>query len=568
MEGKSMKNKSLVLLLIAGAILSLTGCEKDPAGNGKSGSVKLAFATGAPQTKTAYSGEGAKADGSATTNYNEVAWERIDWIEGQDQLLVWSDNAVNKKTGGNYAKYTVGGPTEKEYTHGENTESWSPAVAYDTEDELFYDGTSTSYNFWGMYPFTAPNGLTASTAATYKPTFTIPSSQSKKSASGNVEKPDMDLAVMFAKAGSYTSTQDVELRFYPAYTAYEFSLRLANDYSSETLELNKIELVSPYEGDITGHRLSGGTVTATIAAEGATTYAFSGSPSNTVAYTFNGATLSKTQDLVFTIFALPEDVTGMKVNFYVGGNTPSTPDRTAVLQKDKKDITFEKCYKHRIKGIAYSAGFSFELEGQVLDWIYTEKNTTFTNQVAANAFSIVGAEESGNHYVSSDPVDKSYTPLSYEAFIALSEDAQNAYLGEHNTYQYRYYQVRTLLMPDPGYFEVTFRPKTPLGGYWILEPEGDLNMFDITVKDVDSTNWNDVDKANFQGQIMNHDVVFRITPSASVPSTRTQPYSLMFKAYFSTNIDFEPALSADSEIQDVHGDGTFSYWLFTIPANH
>ncbi len=571
MEGKSMKNKSLVLLLIAGAILSLTGCEKDPAANGKSGSIKLSFATGAPQTKTEYSGQGAKADGTATTNYDEVAWERINWIEG-DLLLVWSDNAVNKKTGSNYAKYTVGGATAKDYTHGKKTESWSPAVALDTEDELFYDGSSTSYNFWGMYPYAAPDGLTASTAASFKPTFTIPSSQSKKSASGNVEKPDMDLAVMFAKAGSYTSTQDVELRFYPAYTAYEFSLKLDSSYSADELALNKIELVSPYdavaENGIVGHRLSGGTVTATIAAEGATTYAFSGSPSNTVAYTFNGATLSKTQDLVFTIFALPEDVTGMKVNFYVGGNTTTTPDRTAVLKNSGADITFDACMKHRIRGIAYNAGWSFELEGQVLDWDYTQRSTSFTNQVASDAFSILGAEESSNHYVSSDPVDKSYTPLSFEEYNALSTQAKNAYLVAHPTYQYRYYQVRTLLMPDPGYFEVSFKPIAPLGGYWVLEPEGDLDMFDITIKDVDGTNWDPVDKANFRGQIMNQDIVFRITPSSNVPSTRTQPYTLMFRAYFSPNYDFEPALSADSEIQDVHGAGDFSYWLFTIPANN
>ena len=556
-----MRNKSLLLLLFAGVILSLTGCEKDPAGNGKNGSVKLSFATGAPHTKTAYSGEGAKADGTATTNYDEVAWERIDWIAGEDQLLVWSDNAVNKKTGGNYAKYTVGGPTEKDYTHGKKTESWSPAVAFDTEDELFYDGnSSTNYNFWGMYPYSTPDGLTAATASTYKPTFTIPSSQTKKSVDDNVEKPDMNLAVMFAKAGPYTSTQNVELRFYPAYTAYEFSLKLASDYSSETLELNKIELVSPYEGDISGHRLSGGTVTATIAAEGATTYTFSDSPSNTVAYVFDGATLSKTQDLVFTIFALPEDVTGMKVNFYVGGNTSTTPDRTAVLQKDKSDITFEKCYKHRIKGIAYKEGWQFIIEGEALPWTLIEKDTNFNEQIQTSAFE-----------------DHSSTPMrliggTIEEPLIIANPSYNHYVPNISdtsdpTYNYRYYQVRTLAN-SASEFVVSFTPMAPLGGYWLLEPLGMVEYFDFFIMDPDRLHATQVSPSEITGQIMNQEVTLFVTPNSNVPSTRTEPISIIFHSYFSPNKSFEPALSADSEIQDVHGDGTFSYWQFVIPANN
>ena len=543
MEGKSMRNKSLVLLLIAGAILSLTGCEKDPAANGKSGSIKLSFATGAPQTKTEYSGQGAKADGTATTNYDEVAWERINWIEG-DLLLVWSDNAVNKKTGSNYAKYTVGGATAKDNTaaHGEKTESWSPAVALDTEDELFYDGSSTSYNFWGMYPYAAPEVLTAATAASYKPTFTIPSSQSKKSASGNVEKPNMNLAVMFAKAGSYTSTQDVQLRFYPAYTAYEFSLRLDTSYPDNTLELNKIELVSIYDEEaqngIVGHRLSGGTVTATIAAGGATSYDISGTPLNSVAYTFNGATLSKTQDLVFTVFALPEDVTGLKVNFYVRGNTSNVPDRTAVLKKGSADITFEKCFKHRIKGIAYKDGWQFKLGGQVLDWIPNQVKTTFSENVQAKPFTIVGAIETGNH-----------------------EEAYDGYA--------RYFQLRTLKMDVQNpHFNVTFTPIAPLGGYWTLSPksanvldaQGGTEGFDIRLWDGEeetTAGWS-------SGQIMNQTVTLHIYPKAD--RDRSKEYRMIIQAYFSPNKSGDPSYSADSEIQDVHGDGRYSYWTFVIPA--
>jgi hypothetical protein len=150
----------------------------------------------------------------------------------------------------------------------------------------------------------------------------------------------------------------------------------------------------------------------------------------------------------------------------------------------------------------------------------------------------------------------------------MSATEKQAYMTLHPTFQYRYYQIRTLLMPTPGEFSASFTPSAPLGGYWSLEPEGDIDMFDIYILDVDTSTWKLANPAAIQGQIMNHEVKLRIVPSSNVPSTHTKSYTLLFKAYFSSNIDFEPALSADSEFQDVHGPGDFSYWLFTIPANN
>ena len=42
----------------------------------------------------------------------------------------------------------------------------------------------------------------------------------------------------------------------------------------------------------------------------------------------------------------------------------------------------------------------------------------------------------------------------------------------------------------------------------------------------------------------------------------------LIKAYFSPNKNGEPTYSADSEIQDAHKDGSFSFWRFVIPKKN
>ena len=185
---------------------------------------------------------------------------------------------------------------------------------------------------------------------------------------------------------------------------------------------------------------------------------------------------------------------------------------------------------------------------------------------------IEGADETKtgtdtNNYVALDPGDKSYTPWTYAEYMAHTAAERAAYNSAHPTYQYRYFQNRTLL-PTADYFLFSFQPSAPRAGYWMFEPQGDVNMFEIATWDVDKETWIDLSMSDLHGQIMNQLIEFRLKPSASLPTTRTQPYSIYFKVYFSSNIDFEPALSADSEVQDVHSDGSFSYWHFVIPANN
>ena len=125
------------------------------------------------------------------------------------------------------------------------------------------------------------------------------------------------------------------------------------------------------------------------------------------------------------------------------------------------------------------------------------------------------------------------------------------------------------MAPTDPHFEVTFTPMAPFGGYWNLSTadapsfgntsQGGAEGFQIFLDDGETLtdNWS-------SGQIMNQEVTLIIKPSAQRDPHKE--YCMLIRASFSPNKNGEPAYSADSELQDVHGDGRYSYWKFVIPA--
>lgn len=589
-----MRHSISMILLSAGIVLSLAGCQKDPSANLDGKTVRFTASSSSPrtETRTAFSGDGTQKlndqNEGVTDEFGRktLTWERIDW-KPKDKIMIASDHATVNGSDQKYATYTVASVSASE----DGKRSIALLEEMDGSEELFFNN-NTSYSFWGVYP--APETGSDLVNGTAKFSFSAAQSstgtpETKTSTKDNTKtltilQPDMTQAVMLGKVENTTS-EKVEIDFYPAFTAFEFTL-MAKD---SDIDLKSLVLESS--------KALTGSVTATIVSgedevgRGKSTYTIEHSSTEAITYTFPDNTkITKSKYLAFTVFALPEDIVGLTLTFNLGGGVTQKATLKQTVNGVKQDIAFAGCKKHCLTGIAVKGGWQFELEGDVLEWDYVEKTTSFSEQVQTNAFEggmdssgspriIAGAEEhtdtykqshnnSSNHYASFDPVDKSYTPLSYEAYMDLSETEQTAYKAQHPTYQYRYYQIRTLLMPNPGEFTAKFTPVAPYAGYWLLEPEGDIDMFDIYILDMDRTNWTKASPSAIQGQIMNHEVQLRIVPSSNVPSTRTKSYTLLFKAYFSSNIDFEPALSADSELQDVHGPGDFSYWLFTIPANN
>jgi hypothetical protein len=87
---------------------------------------------------------------------------------------------------------------------------------------------------------------------------------------------------------------------------------------------------------------------------GASTYACTaaGESPYTLSYTLpEGSVVSAKDRIVLTVFALPQDVAGLKLRFHVTIDGEETTF-TGTLSKGGEPITFGACEKHRIKGVA------------------------------------------------------------------------------------------------------------------------------------------------------------------------------------------------------------------------
>lgn len=211
---------------------------------------------------------------------------------------------------------------------------------------------------------------------------------------------------------------------------------------------------------------------------------------------------------------------------------------------------------------AYFIGRELNIDVVVNPWDPFKEKTSFSEQIGIDGspehkkitghLEVDGEGKDVNHYKSNLPEVGSST---------------------HQDYYSQYYQIRQINL-DPGddpvtglpkqpCIEVTFRPFAPLGGYWMLEPieviPGSRDMMDVRVWDGESY------QTSLMGQIMNMDVKIHITPSANYDATTNESqYAIILKCYFSPSISFDPEYSADSEFQDVHRDGRYSYWRFSL----
>lgn len=376
-----MRNKSLLFLLAAGLVLSLTGCEKEPdAMKGDPQEVRFTIASANPETKTAYTNEGTYADGN-------LIWERIDWVKG-DPLLIWSDYAVDRVGGNAHAAHYVVGDPITIHNEGAPYPNQSWAIIKDNADlGLIYDDNHKgTYKFWSIYPSDAaidpaPTGGTATnanqvsyqiagtanlaSAETTSGTKTISAEGTSVTIDTLALKPDMTKAVMLAAVEDAEYNGEVILKYYPAFTAFEYTMVA----QGEDVDLTKVVIKST--SDLAG------TVTATVKAGqrtgdsgnviGASTYSVADGAAKEITVNLpDGTQITTTDQLTFTVFALPQDITGMTLEFYNGDNLIATGN----LKKDGKDFTFAACKKHRIYGLAVPGGkWHLYLEADVLDWI-------------------------------------------------------------------------------------------------------------------------------------------------------------------------------------------------------
>lgn len=375
-----MRIISKMILLSAGILLSLTGCQKGNENDGTSGKpVQFGAIAGAPGTRTGFSGD-------LIDN-----WERIDWKPG-DQVLIWSDNAANREgRSGKSAVYDIINiSAQGKESHAKITRSG--------EDGLVFLDEESSYQFWGIYPAKA-----VSTApAAGELSFSIPASQTVG---------DMDNGVMLAYK-SIPSEQHVDLRFNPAFTA--FSITVAAEVA---MKINGFTMTSVERKNGTntfGPSVLNGPVAAKVQdGDDVWTYTVpAASESNTsISTTFatplnltlaEGA--SKTNEVTFILFAVPVDITSLTLLFNVTvGDKAETRKVSISYAKDgngfaKGDpVSFAGMKKHNIKGLVLPASVNHDvvLDFQVMPWNNSEDEVTYGPDDIVNAVALEYASGAG-----------------------------------------------------------------------------------------------------------------------------------------------------------------------------
>ena len=334
------RNLTFSILLGAGMILFLAGCQqKGPEGSGTGDLVQFK-ATSGPSTRTAYSG---------IVDDNKI--ERIDWSKG-DQVLVWSDEAVDRLGNGKKnSMYEVGTITP-------NNEQSVATVTDPMGTGLVFTEGVDQFTFWGFYPY----GETSTTPTVDIVSYVMPATQSGteyNDTDKTIVKPDMTNAYMVAVESGVAPKTLVDLKFYPAFTAFEITV--TGDAGNQSdLDLASVTLTSasgyPVAGNVTANIKSGLTSTYTVA-----------NKSESITYTLpSDAKVKKDQNLTFTIFAVPQAINGLTLTFTFSDNSTRT---ARIKTKDGNDVTFAACKKHRLYGLALPEGdWHLYLETDIEQW--------------------------------------------------------------------------------------------------------------------------------------------------------------------------------------------------------
>lgn len=496
-----MRNIAQTILLSAGILLSLTGCQKgNTFGGGKD--VTFKASTKNYETRTSY--------GDVYTEGN-TNYQRIDWVEG-DKILVWSDNAVVKddlthpsfsSNNTHIATYSITN------VRAEGRKSVANIADPAGRGLRYLDDSDTKYSFWGLYPAGA---VTANPSVNNSAELTLMDAQS------GVE-PDMNQAFMTAVALNTTTDSSVELQFYPAFTTFEFILKGGDD-DDYRLEISKFALESEGEGgtDLAGKFIAScpnGTWTYDCEDEG---------NSRLINVTFpDPLVITKGTEASFRFFAFPQDLTNLRITFWTNEGTKSTKlmKKGTVSQStgEGEYMTFAGTKYHKIKGLVLPSGMFFSyitLDLQVLEWQTTNMTGVSEEFPQTTQFAVTGAKNGRDD-------------------LNQGESARQTW----------YFQ--------PGQtVKVTFKMMLPAGGTWELVPmggteanpvEADASLF--TIRNVSSG----TPSTNLYGPINDSgstDVTIEITYNGS--DTAQHSFYFLSYAYSGANRTGEK-YSIDSETQ-------------------
>ena len=362
-----MKSICRMVLLAAGIVLSLAGCQKSNTPGELTGkAVKFNATTGSIMTRTSFTGDGTST-GTDDFGRKILSHERINWEIG-DQIMIASDYATVLNSTTKYATYKVATMTEN------GDKSYATLYEKAGTEELFFNDEHAKYKFWGIYPASAGTGTSLVNA---QASYTIDASQApvgtpkttnhtinNKAVTLTTLAPDMTKAVMLAAAEDQNS-ESVELDFYPSFTAFEITLCTKDN----SMMLKKVVISRSDDKGMTG------AVEAQIATGGNSSYTLTYNSDKAITYNFpgdNGVEISPTKYVSFTVLAVPEDIQGLNLEFHMGDGsiTKATLKTKATDTAAAGPITFAGCKKHCLRGIAVPGGWKFLwLDIEVMDWV-------------------------------------------------------------------------------------------------------------------------------------------------------------------------------------------------------
>ncbi|MBQ5935073.1 MAG: hypothetical protein IJL68_03590 [Bacteroidales bacterium] len=585
-----MRNRVICHLCLAGIMLYLAaGCETTFEQKGRD--VKFtASSRGSVSTKTAYGDE--TSDGYAI----------IEW-KANDRIRIYSPNTTYLIGSEGSAEVIVGegdGQTEypvvyDDYTlvpgditgHIHNATLKNVGVSDNENPDgrgLYWNVSEGQANFYSAYPTDVGIGWYEG-GLTFE--LKIPNDQDPFA---ETPKPQFNTLPLLAMQSGVSSGQKVNLEFYPAFTAFEFNLKsedliTLNSFTLETssdncyvtgtcfynpaltkktgdnfyIKNDQIYFVAPIPEfptywDGTSYELCKKSLTINF-------------PTGTQIGPAVGETPAK--EVTFTLFALPNDLDQMSITVNLTTTDGSTKSRKLKLQqKDSNNefqwITFPAGHKAKIKGLAVDGGSKWKLniKADVLDWTFYDEPLSSLNQINVNPI------DDDNHTVKvTGSIETTSKWLEDHPDTGSNHELPNDVPEDDPSYYARYYQVRTLnwsQAPEKQFFEMSFTPTAPIGGYWQMIPEypdqSSVGHFRFEVKIEKLTGWEEQDVPH--AQIIDKRVFIRIYPVYENDDDHI--YEMTLKCYFSPNKSFDPTYSADSELQDVHKKGDFSYWRFRL----
>ena len=412
-----MKARNLFLLL-AGATLLVAGCNKqNPFGGNYSrnpgDAVVFGVGSGNMDTRTVY----GEVD-------NTTHIQAINWVAG-DKIRVYSPDAKRASWDmpEHWADYSVN-PISGTLNKGTLSNVGPVGLAW---------ADAGNHTFYSVYPAPGASEVAEPQGTRGVFNFTMPATQ--------LVTDEMEYAFMTAAATENAGVDGdaVELDFYPAFTAFEFTLKADQKLTLKNFTLSAADgnpalagaFKVTYTGTTPAYTCTGTDMAVSIASMG------------------NDAVIDVDAPFTFKVFCLPQALKGLKIKFTVRGEG-WTADETRSLTLNKADgtpVEFAPRKIHKISGTMQGA-YNFKyitLEGQAVDWEAVVVTETSDKLPQASQFHV-----SGVHNV-------------YEL---------------HNNDEGK--KLRQTWVLDGETATVNFKIFSPEGGSWEIVPQGAVDKFTVT----------------------------------------------------------------------------------------